>query len=81
MKRLAGDGVCLGGMSSRVREPVPEPPPPPETRIEGSTGEPGVHWQMWHREEGGRCLPTQPFFIHSLQLALELDDGRPDGAI
>jgi ectoine hydroxylase-related dioxygenase (phytanoyl-CoA dioxygenase family) len=34
---------------------------------------------MWHREEGGRCLPHQPFLIHSLQLALELDDNRADG--
>ena len=32
-----------------------------------------------HREQGGRCLPHHPYFLHSLQLALELDDGLPDG--
>jgi hypothetical protein len=76
---IAGEGACLSGMFSRCREPVLDPPPPPESRVEGSTGEPDVHWRMWHREEGGRCLPHQPFFIHSLQLALELDDNRADG--
>ena len=29
---------------------------------------------MWHREEGGICLPSHPYFIHSLQAKLELDD-------
>ena len=79
VRTIAGEEACLSGMFSRYREPVLEPPPPPEQRVEGSTGEPGVHWRMWHREEGGRCLPKQPFFIHSLQLALELDANRPDG--
>ena len=79
VKAVAGEDACLSGMFSRCREPVLEPPPPPEARVEGSTGEPGVHWRMWHREEGGRCLPHQPFFIHSLQLAVELDDNRADG--
>ena len=26
-----------------------------------------------------RCLPHHPFFIHTLQLALELDDNTPEG--
>lgn len=77
--RIVGLDACLSGLFLRVRDPVPDPPPPPESRVEGSSGEPGVHWRMWHREEGGRCLPHHPFFLHSLQLALELDEGRPDG--
>lgn len=79
VKAVAGQEACLSGMFSRYREPILVPPPPPEDRVEGSTGEPNVHWRMWHREEGGRCLPHQPFFVHSLQLALELDDNRADG--
>jgi ectoine hydroxylase-related dioxygenase (phytanoyl-CoA dioxygenase family) len=79
VQAIAGQDACLSGMFSRFRDPVLDPPPPQEQREEGSTGEPGVHWRMWHREQGGRCLPTQPYFMHSLQLALELDANRPDG--
>ena len=78
-RRVVGPEACLSNLFCRVRDPVPDPPPPPETRVEGSTGEPGVHWRMWHRESGGRCLPHHPFFIHTLQLALELDDNTPEG--
>ena len=76
---MARPDACLSNLFCRVRDPVPDPPPPPHARVEGSTGEPGLHWRMWHRESGGRCLPHHPFFIHTLQLALELDDNTPDG--
>ena len=56
--------------------PVEEPPPEPEERVEGSAwpASSGVHYQMWHREEGGLCLPSHPLFVHSLQVKIELDD-------
>lgn len=70
VRKIVGDDLCLRGVWSMWRMPVLEAPPPPEERAEGSAWprESGIHYQMWHREEGGLCLPQHPFFVHSLQV-------------
>jgi hypothetical protein len=76
VREIVGDDLCLRTVWSMWRMPVHEPPPPPEEREEGSAWpvESGVHYQMWHREEGGILLPQHPLFVHSLQVKVELDD-------
>ncbi len=76
VREIVGDDVCLRAVWAMWRMPVHDPPPPPNEREEGSAwpAESGIHYQMWHREEGGLCLPQHPFYVHSLQVKLELDD-------
>ena len=76
VRTIMGDDICLRTFWSMVRMPLPEPPPPPETRDGGSAWpqSSGIHWQAWHRESGGLCLPNHPYFAHSVQVKIELDD-------
>ena len=76
VRHLVGPDLCLRSCWTMFRDPVLVPPPPPETREVGSAwaSASGVHYQMWHREEGGVCLPDHPYFIHSLQVKVELDE-------
>ena len=76
VRQIVGDDLCLRAVWAMWRMPVRDPPPPPEERKEGSAWpvDSGIHYQMWHREEGGLCLPQHPFFVHSLQVKVELDD-------
>ena len=75
VRTLVGDELCLRGFWSMWRMPVADDPAPPAEREEGCAWPPssGIHWQMWHREQGGTCLPAHPWFIHSLQVKVELD--------
>ena len=75
VRTLVGDELCLRGFWSMWRMPVADDPAPPAERPEGCAWPPssGIHWQMWHREQGGTCLPSHPYFIHSLQVKCELD--------
>jgi ectoine hydroxylase-related dioxygenase (phytanoyl-CoA dioxygenase family) len=75
VRQIVGEDLCLRNAWAMWRMPVHEPPPPPEERAEGSAWprESGIHYQMWHREEGGICLPEHPLFVHSLQVKVELD--------
>ena len=76
VREIMGDDICLRTFWSMVRMPLPEPPPPPGARDGGSAWpqSSGIHWQAWHRESGGLCLPDHPYFAHSVQVKIELDD-------
>ena len=76
VRTIMGGDICLRTFWSMVRMPLPEPPPPPESRDGGSAWpqSSGIHWQAWHRESGGLCLPDHPYFAHSVQVKIELDD-------
>ncbi len=76
VRAIVGPDLCLRTVWAMWRMPVREPPPPPEERAEGSAwpSDSGIHYQMWHREEGGLCLPDHPLYVHSLQVKVELDD-------
>ena len=79
VRDIVGPDLCLrsGGMWAMWRMPVHESPPLPEERGEFQSPWPvesGIHYQMWHREQSGLCLPGHPLHVHSLQVKLELDD-------
>lgn len=76
VRQIVGPDLCLRsgfGMWAMWRMPVAEPPPPPEDRGRFHSPWPvesGVHYQMWHREQGGLSLPGHPLHVHSMQVCL-----------
>ena len=55
--------IHLGAMS---RDPVTEPAP------EGMPDD--IHWQLWHREQGGSFAPEHPFCLQTTMVLYYLDD-------
>ena len=67
-ERLIGPSACCKNLNVAIRDPIPEPPPP------GSH----AHWALWHRDQGGACMPSHPRHILSLQAIFLLTETRAD---
>jgi ectoine hydroxylase-related dioxygenase (phytanoyl-CoA dioxygenase family) len=68
--RLMGTRTMrLVHMSAMSRDPVAESAP------EGMPD--NIHWQLWHREEGGRFAPDHPFCMRTCMVLYLLDDCDP----
>jgi hypothetical protein len=70
LSRLMGvETMRMIHMSAMSRDPVPEPAP---------AGMPdNIHWQMWHREQGGSFAPDHPFCMQTAMVLYYLDDCDP----
>jgi hypothetical protein len=79
--RLLGPSLCLTGGGAAVRDPVLAPAPGHGQEWPTGTGArapwpagSNIHWQMFHREEGGSFLPTHRLCINTVQVRWQLDD-------
>ena len=65
LHHLMGDTMRLIHLSAMSRDPVAEP---------AKEGMQGIHWQMWHREQGAAFAPEHPFCLGLCMVLYMLDD-------
>jgi hypothetical protein len=67
-ERLLGPTAAFKNIGVHIRDPIAKPPP-------AGTD---AHWQLWHRDQGGSCLPSHERWILSLQAIFLLTSCTPD---